>query len=285
MSEIMYNVVLYIALFLFYSICGWVLEVIYCVIDDTRINKKFTITNRGFLNGPYCPIYGSAAIMMALTLMPLADTPILLFFVGILVCDAVEYTTSFVMEKVFNARWWDYSHEFLNINGRICFKHSMMWGCLSLVFIKYIHPPILELFRRVDENLLFIASVGFLMIFLYDVFIALITTISIRSFQNQLHRIKEAFSDIAPTTVLKRSDIPQYISDYRDSIKAITNAHVRERFKHLRHEYPEIFRLMMEEISEIQSVPSEFRNELKSLRSDLQALIKEQQEKRSKDKD
>ncbi len=285
MNEIMYNIVLYIALFLLYSVGGWVLEVIYCMIYDTRINKKLTITNRGFLNGPYCPIYGSAAIMMALTLTPLAERPVLLFFVGILVCDGVEYVTSYIMEKVFNARWWDYSHEFLNVNGRICFKHSMIWGILSLVFIKYIHPPILELFKGIDENLLFIASVGFLMIFLYDIFIALLTTISIRSFQNQLHRIKSAFSGMSPTVAFKHTDIPQYISDYRESIKAITNTHVRDRFKHLRHEYPEIFRLMMEEISEIQSVPSEFRNELKSLRADLTALIKEQQEKHSKNKD
>lgn len=283
MNDVLYNISLYILLFLLYSVCGWIMEVIYCLIVDTRANHKFTITNRGFLTGPYCPIYGFAAIMMALTLTPLADKPPLLFFVGIIVCNLVEYATSYIMEKLFNARWWDYSNDFLNINGRICFKHSIMWGFLSLVFVKYIHPPIIEAFKSIDKNLIFIASISFLIIFLYDVFIAVVTTINIRSFQSKLHHIKSAFYGISSSTTLHRTDIPQYIDEFRNSIKSIKNTHVKFHFGHLRHEYPEIFRLMIEEIFEIQSVPNEFKNDLKSLRTDLATLIKEQHDKHSKD--
>lgn len=283
MNDVLYNISLYILLFLLYSVCGWIMEVIYCSVLNTKANKKLTIINRGFLNGPYCPIYGFAAILMALTLTPLSQKPVLLFFVGIIVCNAVEYATSYIMEKLFNARWWDYSHEFLNINGRICFKHSVTWGFLSLIFIRYIHPPILGLFEGIDKNLIFALAIVFSIIFLYDVFIAVITTISIRSFQNRLHDIKAAFSAITPNATLSRKDIPKYIDDYRNSIKSITNARVKGRFEHLKHEYPEIFRLMMEELSEIQSVPNEFKHELKSLKNDLTALLKEQQDKHPKD--
>ncbi len=138
----MEKVVEYILFFFFYSIIGWISEVIYCYIKD----KKFT--NRGFLFGPLCPIYGTGALSMLITLSWCKDIwfgkfyagPLMVLLIGVVVCDVVEYLTSFLMEKLFHARWWDYSKKKFNLHGRICLEHSCYWGIFSVLLIYLIHP-------------------------------------------------------------------------------------------------------------------------------------------------
>ena len=101
-------------LFMFYSIFGWVLEVLGKLIECKRF------INRGFLIGPYCPIYGVGAILITALLGKYQDDIIALFIMAIVLCGTLEYLTSYVMEKVFHARWWDYSQRKFNINGRVC---------------------------------------------------------------------------------------------------------------------------------------------------------------------
>ena len=110
------NVSVYFILFIIYAMIGWFIEIINGLIQT----KKFV--NRGFLIGPYCPIYGVGGILITLLLSKYYDDPIVLFFMGIAVCGILEYLTSYIMEKFFKARWWDYSKRKFNINGRICLE-------------------------------------------------------------------------------------------------------------------------------------------------------------------
>ena len=99
----MNTVLFYVVEFFFYSAAGWLIESLYCSIGEGRI------INRGFLTGPMCPIYGTAALVMTVCLYnPFYDRPVLVFLLGMLLCNVVEYMTSFLMEKLFHARWWDY---------------------------------------------------------------------------------------------------------------------------------------------------------------------------------
>ena len=264
---------LYFVLFIFYSFCGWILEEIYCTIIETVKYKKLTVPNRGFLSGPICPIYGSAAVAMALVLTPLSGSYIKLFLVGILVCDTVEYLTSFLMEKLFNARWWDYSKNFLNINGRICLWHSFMWGVLSIIFVKFVHPFVLSKFLMFSREAIDIMFIFLFAIFMYDVVMACITTVNVRSIQQKLDKIKAAFSDFDPSLPLHRADIPQYVSDLHLYFEKLKTKAVSSRLVHLKYVYPEIFNHMMEEIEEIQSVPHEFKKEILFLQLDFVAAV------------
>ena len=124
----------YFLLFLTYSIAGWCMEVIGKLIEK----KKFV--NRGFLIGPYCPIYGYGAILITFLLKKYTDDPIILFFMAIIICGTLEYLTSYFMEKIFKARWWDYSQKKFNINGRVCLNTIVPFGLLGL-FIMYISNP------------------------------------------------------------------------------------------------------------------------------------------------
>ena len=143
------NLIKYILLFFFYSAGGWLLESIYCSIGEKRI------INRGFLTGPLCPIYGTAALVMTILIYnPFKDRPLIIFLLGIVLCDIVEYLTSYIMEKLFSARWWDYTYEFLNIRGRICLKHTLYWGIISVAFVRVLHPAVENLYAKINGDYL-----------------------------------------------------------------------------------------------------------------------------------
>jgi len=123
-----------IIFFFIYCIIGWICEEIYC----SFLEKK--VVNRGFLNGPYLPIYGFGAIIVLYLLKPFIDNIIILFFVAVVVTSIIEYGGSFILETIFHIKLWDYSSKFMNINGRVCLLNSLLFGILSVVIIYLIHP-------------------------------------------------------------------------------------------------------------------------------------------------
>ncbi len=127
-----------------YSFCGWVYECIICSVGHKKL------INRGFLNGPYCPIYGSGAVLILLVLGRL-KSPAALFFLGALLTCSLEYFTSWLMEKLFHARWWDYSKRFGNLNGRVCLLGATVFGLFSMVLVLWIHPAVKSLTDRIPQ--------------------------------------------------------------------------------------------------------------------------------------
>ena len=130
--------------------------------------KNKTFTNRGFLIGPYCPIYGTAALAMILILSKYKDDIIILFFVGIVISSFLEYLTSYILEKVFKARWWDYSNKILNIDGRVCLVNSIQFGLLCILLINYINPFITNIMNSIPVKTLNIISIIVMVIFFAD---------------------------------------------------------------------------------------------------------------------
>ena len=131
----MINVVAkYFILFMIYSFIGWCMEVLTVLIPK----KKFV--NRGFLIGPYCPIYGYGCLLIIILLKNNLYDPLALFLKAIVICSLLEYFTSFFMEKLFNARWWDYSNKKFNINGRICLETMLPFGILACLVMYVLNP-------------------------------------------------------------------------------------------------------------------------------------------------
>lgn len=120
--------------FFIYALIGWICEFIYCGIID----KKFE--NRGFLFGPYCPIYGAGAILIIYILHPVFQSAFWLFVATVVVCTVMEYIVGWAMETVFHMRWWDYSNQPFNLNGRICVLNSTLFGIMGLLLIYFVHP-------------------------------------------------------------------------------------------------------------------------------------------------
>ena len=140
-------------LFIIYSFIGWVIE----VIDAYIKTGKFV--NIGFLIGPYCPVYGIGCTLMIILLSKYLDDIVVLFFMCIVTFSILEYMTSFAMEKLFKARWWDYSNKRFNINGRICLETMIPFG-LGGVFIMYVvNPVIMYVLTSMPDILLTIFSI------------------------------------------------------------------------------------------------------------------------------
>ena len=152
----------YFLLFMFYSIVGWTMEVIAVGIEK----KKFI--NRGFFIGPYCPIYGFSAVMMILILGRYHDDPFALFILALVICTFFEYITSVIMEKLFKARWWDYSEKTFNINGRVCLENSVIFGVLGCALIIIVNPFITNILSHVPNSTIDIFSGILLALFLID---------------------------------------------------------------------------------------------------------------------
>lgn len=126
----------YICYFIIYAFLGWCTEVAYKAVTVGQF------VNRGFLNGPVCPIYGFGMGFVIWALTPVVDNAFLLFAGGFIITTALEWLTGFVLEKLFHAKWWDYSGEPFNIKGYVCLKFSILWALACMLIMNVIHPLI-----------------------------------------------------------------------------------------------------------------------------------------------
>ena len=133
--------------FFIYAFLGWCTEVSYAAL----VTGKFV--NRGFLNGPVCPVYGFGVVIVLAALTPLENSLPLLFLGSVLLTSLLEWLTGFVLEKLFHQRWWDYSDEPFNLSGYICLRFSIAWGFACLFVVKLLHPTVLLLIRVIPKPL------------------------------------------------------------------------------------------------------------------------------------
>lgn len=166
MGEYFFDIVIYFAL---YSFIGWMLETIYASISK----KKFI--NRGFLHGPFCPIYGFGAILIIQLLIFLnnslsivSESTTVKILLAMLLTTILEYITGYILEKIFNCKWWDYSNNFLNLHGRVCIKYSIFWGILSYILITFIHPITVKYVAFLNISTKFIMTAIIIIYFIFD---------------------------------------------------------------------------------------------------------------------
>ncbi|WP_315117748.1 putative ABC transporter permease [uncultured Clostridium sp.] len=186
----------YFAYFIAFSMLGWCLEVIYHLYTDKRF------INRGFLHGPVCPIYGSAAVTLILTLEPLGNKIWLIFLGGAAVATILEYFTGWILELLFNTKWWDYSKESFNIKGYICLKFSLIWGGMSIIFIKLLYPRVKQMMLSIPapwSEILYNVS---LILFVID---ATITIAKLFDFKKQFSELQLISKEIKSNLALLKN--------------------------------------------------------------------------------
>ncbi len=158
----LHTIEIYFLLFLTYAFLGWCMEVTCKFIQFKRF------INRGFLIGPYCPIYGWGALAITLLLQRYTNDIIVLFVMAVIVCSFIEYFTSYFMEKKYHARWWDYSNKKFNINGRICLDTMIPFGILG-VFIMYVSNPFfMDIYNNIPEIWLHIIAGILFILYIID---------------------------------------------------------------------------------------------------------------------
>lgn len=179
----------YFLVFFIFSFFGWAMEVINCSLIEKRL-----VLNRGFLIGPYCPIYGCGTVGLLLLIIPNFTNPAYLFIASVGGACLLEYITSYLMEKLFNARWWDYSHEQLNLNGRICLKTGLEFGLAGLV-ITYILLPLFDgAISILPLNVVMFLTYTFLVIFIVDLIVSIIV---ISKFKHTARIMKDNTNEIS----------------------------------------------------------------------------------------
>ncbi len=137
-------------LFFFYMYCffGWCFESTFVSL------KSGKLVNRGFMRGPFLPLYGSGAIMMLVVSMPFRDNVLLTYIAGVIGATALEYVTGVVMEALFKVRYWDYSNRLLNFQGHICLRSSIVWGFFTILMTRVIHMPIEQMVLSIPARVM-----------------------------------------------------------------------------------------------------------------------------------
>lgn len=221
----LYNIWIYILLFLLYSITGWIVE----VINAIYWNKKFI--NRGFLIGPYCPIYGFGSILMILFLYKYIDDYIVIFVMCVVICGILEYVTSFLMEKIFKTRWWDYSNKKFNINGRICLETLVLFGIGGLLIMYIINPIYVNIINIFSFNTIKIISIVGALLFIADVIVSFKIILNFKLVAKNIKKDStEEITKMVRNVLLQKSrlskrlvqafpDFQSMLKKYKDKIK------------------------------------------------------------------
>lgn len=209
--------------FALYSFLGWCCECLYCFACD----KKWV--NRGFLNGPVCPIYGFGATIVVVLLAPFRHRLPLLFLAGMALTSALEYFTSWLMEKLFRTRWWDYSTYPCNIRGRVCLRNSLLFGLLSVVAMELVNPPIARLAGRLQGGWLYAASAGVAALFALDLAATLRAMLELNGKLEQLERLAAELGRQEERRVqLRRQQLQQRLEQQKEQRKARAETAARE---------------------------------------------------------
>ena len=181
--------------FFIYSFLGWLMETILCSINERRF------VNRGFLNGPICPIYGVGLSLIFIFLIPVRDRienifveVVVIFLCGTMLATIVEYLVSWLMEKLFHARWWDYSDYKYNINGRVALVISMAWGFLSVGVLYWAQPrfeKLVGMLYSAGERLPRITAAVLLCLLAVDFTVSMFVALRIGEKLRQLEKLGE----------------------------------------------------------------------------------------------
>ena len=171
----MYKICYWFFFFMIYSFIGYLTEITSC-----SINNKKLIVNRGFCLGPYLPIYGFSSVIMNIFLAKYSKDIITLFVMSAFVCTLMEYMTSLILEKIFHARWWDYTEKKFNLSGRVCLENSCLFGLGGVFIVSILHPFLDGLVSMIPNNVLIILSIVLFVIFMIDVIITVTTMCQVK---------------------------------------------------------------------------------------------------------
>ena len=211
----------YFLVFLIYSFIGWMMEVILTLIREKRF------VDRGFLLGPYCPIYGYGMLLIIFLLRNYTDNFLVLFILSMVICLVLEYFTSYFMEVIFNARWWDYSNKKYNINGRICLEYGVLFGIGGCLIMYIVHPFIMNVIGKLSNVLLIIVGMSLLTLYVIDCVVSFNTIFKIKGvdFKDYVDNTEE-ITELVKEHLMKHSKLTKRLA------KAYPNIHMKLKKKY-----------------------------------------------------
>lgn len=221
-------------LFFVYSFLGWCVEVAFVAVTVGKV------VNRGFLNGPVCPIYGSGMLGVLVLLLPIKDNVFLLFLGGMLICSLVELFGGWVLDKIFHMRWWDYSDRPFNVGGYICLSFSIMWGLAVVFAVKFVHTPLMVVIKWIPYFVQIILIAVFGIVMIIDFIMTLKKLIGIKNSLGQLekiaedlHSIGDQLKDVIGNSAIDVKDKAEQSKEKIDEMAAETKKRLQSRQEEL----------------------------------------------------
>ena len=208
-----------IAMFFIYAFVGWVVEVIYYGINEGKF------VNRGFLNGPLCPVYGFGFYGVIVALTPVEDNFPMLFFGSMLITTVVEFLAGFILYKAFELRWWDYRDRKFNVLGFICLRFSIYWGIACSLAMKMLHPTVMFILEKCPFIIKIIALAVCAVLLVFDLFETIIAVIG---FKKKIKVITDITGEIKSVSAHPNADSLRIFEKCLDSL-----------FYALREKYPD----------------------------------------------
>ncbi len=259
--------------FVLYSVIGWICEVIFCSIPE----KKFI--NRGFLNGPLCPIYGFGALIVIFFLTPFKDSIFLVFIFGLIFTSILEYFTSYAMEKLFHSKWWDYSNNRFNINGRVCLLNSILFGIMSVFVMFVLHVKIEDFVNSISYLWIQIIAIVSLVILTVDITVTVQSAVNINEKLQKLRdlstEIKEKLDEKQLFMEAKIHDRISMLKENFESIEYDKELYTRiERlvkdFNQIAKSYKFFERRLIRAFPDMKSI--KFQEQFQSLKNELEKI-------------
>ncbi|HIV98311.1 MAG TPA: putative ABC transporter permease [Candidatus Ornithospirochaeta avicola] len=253
--------------FFIYSVLGYISEVIYCSIGQRKL------VNRGFLYGPYCPIYGFGALVVIIFLEPLKEYWYLVFILGLILTSIIEYVTSYLLEKIFSLKLWDYSKRKVNINGRVCLRNSLLFGIMGMAGVYLLDPVFLPFLRSLDDNLKHVLASIIELVMVID---ATASVIHLKSFQKSIVILKKKADEVTRET---RDEIRETLSGEFDRMKEFysrnashflfANPGLTSRSK----EYKEAIEAYKAYIEKRKQIKTDYKRKMKENREDFLSKV------------
>ena len=196
------------------------------------------LVERGFLFSPIIPIYGFGAMVIINVLNSFKDNILLIFILGLILTSFLEYVTSYVMEKMFDLRLWDYTKQKYNVKGRICLRNSLMFGFLSVLLIQYIHPYISNIIKNINLHTLGTIVQLTFPILILDFFLSVKEVINFKKYIIEIDRLRTIVQNILSENNIRMS-FNQFIGQREDFFDNLDSKykHTHKKIKQLNQEY------------------------------------------------
>jgi uncharacterized membrane protein len=245
--------IVYIALeyFLVYSFLGWCTEVAYQAV------KRGQIINRGFLNGPVCPIYGFGVLAVFRMLEAAGEGDLhvqnafMVFIFGVVLATAIELFGGWALDKLFHARWWDYSDQPFNLHGYICLEFSIIWGLGILLVVRGVSPAVTHALSLVHERVGWVLIVIFMAVFVADLIISVLVMTGLNKRMAEIDEMREKMrvvsNDLSERIGTRAIDTAQHIDEAKVQA-SLAKTEAKSRVDQKREEYEARRRDLIEKI-------------------------------------
>lgn len=236
-----------VGLFFLYAFLGWCVEVAFVAVTCGRV------VNRGFLNGPVCPIYGFGMLGVLYLLQPVEENLFLLFLGGMVLASALELAGGWALNRLFHTRWWDYSNEPFNLGGYICLKFSLMWGLGTVMVVRLVHPALYDLFLWIPRRLGVGLEIFLALIFLADLAATVVTVMGLERDMKELYELAGTLRRGSDMLTQKVGGAAQAADTRLDEGRLewqLAKAEGREEWERLRQEWEEMRSESRQELEE-----------------------------------